>query len=72
MSLPKVALFIYPDIPIFHFSVPHTIFNAEIEGEKLFEVSTFSLDGLAVRTEKSILIEAHGDVAMMQDYSRLE
>ncbi|MDM1768089.1 helix-turn-helix domain-containing protein [Acinetobacter sp. 226-4] len=67
MSLPKVALFIYPDIPIFHFSVPHTIFNAEIEGEKLFEVNTFSLDGLAVRTEKSILIEAHGDLAMMQD-----
>lgn len=49
MSLPKIALFIYPEIPIFHFSVPQTIFNLEVDGKQLFEVQTFSVDGLAIK-----------------------
>ena len=67
MSLPKIALLIYPDIPIFHFSVPHTIFNLDVEGKQLFEVQTFSVDGLAIKTEKSILLQADGGLEVMED-----
>ena len=67
VSLPKIALFLYPNIPIFHFSVPHTIFNLEIEGKKLFDVKTFSSDGLPVSTEKSILLQADGGLERIKD-----
>ena len=67
MSLPKIALFIYPDIPIFHFSVPHTIFNLEVDGKQLFEVKTFSIDGLAIQTEKSLLLQADGGLDVMDE-----
>jgi transcriptional regulator GlxA family with amidase domain len=67
MSLAKIALFIYPEIPIFHFSVPHTIFNLDIEGKQLFEVKSFSVDGLAVKTEKSILLQADGGLEVMEE-----
>ena len=65
MSLPKIALFIYPDIPIFHFSVPQTIFNLDIDGKQLFTVETFSVDGLPVKTEKSILLQVDGGLEVM-------
>ncbi|OTG79523.1 AraC family transcriptional regulator [Acinetobacter sp. ANC 5054] len=67
MSLPKIALFIYQDIPLFHFSVPQTIFNIQIDGKKLFEVITFSADGLAVSTEKSVMIQVDGGLELMYD-----
>ncbi|MEN8991488.1 helix-turn-helix domain-containing protein [Avibacterium paragallinarum] len=67
MSIPKIALFIYPNIPLFHFSVPQTIFNIEIEGQKLFEVTTFSVDGMPVSTEKTVMIQADGGLEQMLD-----
>ena len=67
MSLPKVAIFIYPEIPIFHFSVPHTIFNLEVDGKLLFDVQTCSIDGLAVKTEKIIMLQADGGLEVMKD-----
>ena len=67
MSLPKIALFLYTDIPIFHFSVPQTIFNLHVDGKQLFEVKTFSVDGVAVKTEKSILLQADGGLELMEN-----
>ena len=67
MSLPKIALFLYPNIPIFHFSVPHTIFNLAVDDRQLFDVRTFSVDGLAVKTEKSILLQADGGLELMDN-----
>ena len=67
MSLPKIALFIYHNIPIFHFSVPHTIFNLCIDDRKLFEVKTFSVDGLSIKTEHAIHISADAGLDCLND-----
>ena len=67
MAVPKVGLFIYPNINPFNFSIPQIIFNMKIEDQQLFDLKIFSLDGQSVRTEQSMVIFPDGGLELIND-----
>jgi transcriptional regulator GlxA family with amidase domain len=67
MSIPTVALMIYPNINPFHFSIPNMIFKLNIAGKKLFNVKIFSMDGQSVTTDSSMNIVPQGGIELMTD-----
>lgn len=67
MAIPRIGLFVYPNINPFHFSVPHIIFNTKIQDKPLFELKIFSLDGQAVKTESAMTITPDGGIELISD-----
>lgn len=67
MAIPKVGLFIYPNINPFHFSIPHIIFKLDIEGQQLFDLTIFSLDGEPVHIDQSMIILPNGGLELMKE-----
>lgn len=67
MTIPKIGLFIYPNISSFHFSIPQIIFNIPIENEPLFHLKIFSLDGEPIRADQSVIIAPDGDLKIMEE-----
>lgn len=65
MSLPVIALYIYPDINPFNFSVPQMIFNISISDKKIFDLKIFSIDGKPVKTEHSMTIIPDGGLELI-------
>lgn len=68
MTIPKVGLFIYPNINPFHFSIPHIIFKLDIEGKQLFDLKIFSLDGEPVQIDQSMIILPNGGLELMAEF----
>lgn len=67
MTVLNIALFVYPNISPFHFSTPHIIFNTKIQDKHLFNLKIFSLDGLPVKTEQSMILLPDGDVELIKE-----
>ena len=67
MAIPKIGLFVYPNINPFHFSIPHIIFNIKIEDKALFDVKIFSIDGQSVKTDQSMMIIPDGGIERIHD-----
>ena len=68
MTIPKVGLFIYPNINPFHFSIPHIIFKLDIEEKQLFDLKIFSLDGEPVQIDQSMIILPNGGLELMAEF----
>lgn len=68
MTIPKVGLFIYPNINPFHFSIPHIIFKLYIEEKQLFDLKIFSLDGEPVQIDQSMIILPNGGLELMAEF----
>lgn len=68
MIIPKVGLFIYPNINPFHFSIPHIIFKLDIEEKQLFDLKIFSLDGEPVQIDQSMIILPNGGLELMAEF----
>ena len=68
MTIPKVGLFIYPNINPFHFSIPHIIFKLDLEEKQLFDLKIFSLDGEPVQIDQSMIILPNGGLELMAEF----
>lgn len=67
MSLPTIALVVYPQISMFHFSVPQMIFSLELpEYGHLFDLKIVSVDGQRVVSDKHLSIQPDGGLELLQ------
>ena len=65
MSIPTVALVLYPQFSPFHFSVPYMVFSAEIDGKPLFNVKVVA-ENPTVTQSKPAIIQADGDLSLLE------
>ncbi|OOF47432.1 AraC family transcriptional regulator [Rodentibacter trehalosifermentans] len=64
MSLPTVALVLYPNFSPFHFSVPYMIFTAEVENQALFQVNIVA-ESPQISQSAHTFIQADGDLSLL-------
>ncbi|OOF46124.1 GlxA family transcriptional regulator [Rodentibacter trehalosifermentans] len=64
MSLPTVALVLYPNFNPFHFSVPYMIFTAEVENQALFQVNIVA-ESPQISQSAHTFIQADGDLSLL-------
>ncbi|MDO5639196.1 MAG: helix-turn-helix domain-containing protein [Neisseria sp.] len=65
MSLPKVVLYAYERFNAFVFNAPQAIFKAELQGKKLFDVQTASLDGQAKQADVGLILPVDGGLDLL-------
>ncbi len=63
---PIVALILYPNFSLFHFSVPHLIFSAILDGHHLFELRIISPSACSVTADHVITIQPEGGLELAE------
>lgn len=67
MTLPKVVLVVYPQISMFHLSVPQIIFSLVLpEYGPLFDLKIVSVDGKNVDSDKNLSIHPDGGLELLR------
>lgn len=65
MSIPTVALVLYPQFNPFQFSVPYMVFSTEIEGKPLFKVKIVAENQMVTHSYPAT-ITADGDLSLLE------
>ncbi|OOF66461.1 GlxA family transcriptional regulator [Rodentibacter sp. Ppn85] len=64
MSIPTVAIVVYPQFNFFQFSVPYMVFSTEIEEAPLFKVKIAAEDSTATQSYPATIV-ADGDLSLL-------
>ncbi|MBE2895344.1 helix-turn-helix domain-containing protein [Pasteurellaceae bacterium HPA106] len=67
MKTPTVALVLYPDFSLFHFSIPYKIFSTIIDQKKLFDIKIISTEDISRQTHHELSIHPHGGLELIPE-----
>lgn len=63
---PIVALMMYPNFSLFHFSVPHLIFTAALVRQSLFELKIVSANACPVTSDRVMTVQPDGGLELAE------
>ncbi|OBX07668.1 AraC family transcriptional regulator [Gallibacterium salpingitidis] len=67
MKLPRVALVLYPNFSLFHFTIPFTVFSMELEHNKLFELMIVATEESENSDSSKLFnVKADGGLSLLQ------
>lgn len=64
MTLPVVALIMYPDFSPFHFSVPYLVFSAQVAEDPLFDLKIVTPGGQPLKAERAMTVQPDGGLEL--------
>ena len=65
MSLPTVAMILYPQFNPIHFAMTYAVFSAEVDGAPLFDLKIVAPNKAAQKAERALHAQADGGLALL-------